>query len=71
MILTCRNIAHVFSAIDWMDHVDVSYLPQLASPLRRSKAEGIMGNPIYECLGPTSLIHPNFYIIRGETEEAP
>lgn len=70
MILTCRNLAYVFSAIDWMDHIDVSYLP-LVSPLRRSKAEGNMGNPIYDCLGLTSLIHPNSYIIRGETEEAP
>jgi len=27
MILTCRNIAHIFSVIDWMTQVDVCYLP--------------------------------------------
>jgi hypothetical protein len=51
MILTCHNNAHVFSAIDWMNKIDVSYLPQLVSPLRRSKAEGNMSSPIYDCTG--------------------
>jgi hypothetical protein len=36
----------------------LSYLPQLVSPLRRSKAEENTGSPIYDCLGPTSLIYP-------------